>query len=646
MGRVRKRLLWLALIMPAAIAPWAASLALAASPRPAEQYAALPFIVGPILSPNGTKIAAKVGNHGKQYLAVVLLDRSKDRIRTFEIGELDVRFWRWVNDDWLIASVGDEQDFQADKIYVTRLLALKADGSVIKKIGWSMAGGQWADKVIWIANDGTPRIRFALQESIYSGPDFWPKVVEADVSTGRIRNVVDSHVDIWDWYADATGAVRVGVGATGDGRLQRMLYRPNDKGTFHVVDRANTRRDEDLLQPTMFLPDSNKAVAIADDKDGYRAVFELDLTTMTLGRQLIGAPGYDIDDIVADERQTSVLGATVVEKGPKTHWLDPALAALQADLDKAVKGQRATVVSWSRDFSRLLLLVGFADSPGSYYLFDRALGAMRRFAYVDEGVKGARGHPVRTITYKARDGLEIAAVLTLPAARPAQNLPTIVMPHGGPFARDDESWDWIAQFLADRGYAVIQPNYRGSSGYGTAFAKRGEGQWGLAMQDDLNDAVAHLAREGIADPKRVCMIGTSYGGYAAMRAAQRDGALYRCAISYAGVSDLARMRSYDSRFLWSGAGADWLNKQAPDFRAVSPLFHAEEFTIPILMIHGKVDRRVPVAQSRLMADRLKNAGKPVTYVEQPLGDHHFSRTEDRLDFLTRMEAFLKAHNPA
>jgi dipeptidyl aminopeptidase/acylaminoacyl peptidase len=187
------------------------------------------------------------------------------------------------------------------------------------------------------------------------------------------------------------------------------------------------------------------------------------------------------------------------------------------------------------------------------------------------------------------------------------------MPHGGPFARDSETWDWWAQFLAERGYAVLQPNYRGSSGYGSEFAAKGEGQWGLAMQDDLNDAVDWAVQQGLVDARRVCIAGASYGGYAAMRAAQRDGGKFR---------------------------------QAPDFRAVSPIHYPEQFSVPILLMHGKKDLRVQVRQSREMAEKLKKAGKDYIYIEQPEGDHHFSRQEDRLQFLKEMEAFLAKHNPA
>jgi dipeptidyl aminopeptidase/acylaminoacyl peptidase len=222
----------------------------------------------------------------------------------------------------------------------------------------------------------------------------------------------------------------------------------------------------------------------------------------------------------------------------------------------------------------------------------------------------------------------------------------ILMPHGGPCARDSERWDWWAQFLADRGYAVLQPNYRGSSGFGTDFAEKAQGEWGLKMQDDLDDAVAWAVKSGLADGARVCIAGASYGGYAALRAASRGGSVYRCAISYAGVSDLGAILRYDRRFLNTGARRDWLRRQAPDVRAVSPINHAASFSIPTLIMHGKKDRTVPVAQSRAMAEKLERAGKSFTYIEQPEADHHFSNEADRLQFLRELEAFLAKNNPA
>ncbi|MEA3032575.1 MAG: hypothetical protein QOH86_591 [Sphingomonadales bacterium] len=609
--------------------------------RAVEDFASLPFMERPSLSPDGTRLAAKLAVKGVQYFAILsVFGDAKPAL--VSPGKNDINWWRWVNNDWLILGVAAVDNVDGVDFYVRRTIGVSADGKTLNQI--ARDAGEGADDVLWIATDGTPRIRLAVQRSVYYDEEgFWPEVVEADVSNGRTQTVQRPQQGVTDWYADGAGTIRVGVGYTAEGRNQQLLYRDRDGTNFHVADRANTRKSEHLVVPVLFLPEPGQALAI-EDPDGFDAVYKLDLKTMALGEKVFGAPGYDVSSIVTDAASTKLLGVRVDEEAPRTHWLDPALAEIQAAIDKSVPDRRAHILSMSRDTKRFLVHVAASDRPGAYYFFDIDDGRLLRLASVNEHV--VRGNPVRTIRYKARDGLEIPAVLTLPAGKEAKSLPVVVMPHGGPFARDDEQWDFWAQFLAERGYAVVQPNFRGSAGFGSAFASKGRGQWGLAMQDDLNDALAELVRQGIADPKRAAIFGGSYGGYAALRAAQRDGALYRCAISFAGVSDLGALIRYDSSFLNSGAGRDWLRNQAPDLKSVSPINFPEQFSTPVLLVHGKADKRVPVKQSREMADALKKAGKAVRYVEQPLGDHFLSREEDRVALLREVEAFLKQYNPA
>ncbi|WP_070152961.1 alpha/beta hydrolase family protein [Sphingobium phenoxybenzoativorans] len=612
---------------------------------PVEAFAELPFMDNLQLSPAGDKIAARVAINAEQRFVIMDIHGRNDRSRVMSLGDNDLNWWTWVNDDWLLLGLGAEQPMEGMPWYITRAVGLSVQTAKVNMLA-SRTAAQNGDDAIWIARDGTPRILLSYQTSIYGdNVGFWPKVDEVDISTGRLRTVVASHSNVRSWYADASGTVRMGIGYNDAQRTSTMLYRPDAKTAFKTVARANRRKDESLIVPQLFLPEAGKAIA-SDDSDGAEALYEFDLTTLELGKKIFEVPGYDIGEIVPDRTQTGLAGVRYTDERRRVHWFDSDLATVQADIDKAVGTRRATITSMSRDQSKLLVHVGGPDRPGAYYYFDRPSGAMNLLARVNETIGLARLAPVRTVRYKARDGLEIAAVLTVPEGRPEKNLPLILMPHGGPFARDEESWDWWVQFLANRGYVVLQPNYRGSSGYGSSFAEKGEGQWGLAMQDDLNDAVDWAVKEGIADPKRVCIAGASYGGYAAMRAAQRDGGKFRCAISYAGVSDLAAMMRYDSRFLYHGARSDWLKAQAPDYRAVSPVNFASSFSTPILLMHGKKDRRVQVGQSREMAEKLKAAGKDYIYVEQPLGDHHFSREADRLDFLKRLEAFLAEHNPA
>jgi dienelactone hydrolase len=627
--------------------PPAATTKVAPVPLTAETFAATPFMERPSLSPNGQFIAARVAaKNGRSLVVLPIFDKSAKMTSVgLDNSVIDVDWWRWVNNDWLVVGVSANDTIEGEKFRVSRVLSLERVTGKITLLA-RRAAGQNAGNLIWVARDGTPRILLGVQNSIYLNENFWPEVSEVDVSTGKMKTVVNARPGILDYYADEQGVVRLGYGYDGEKRIAKLIYRSDAKQPFKILDRANLAKDEGLSFPAIFLPEPDKALTI-DNPDGYQALYELDLKTLTLGKKVFGVEGYDISGIVPNPSGNGVAGVSLIENRGRIHWLDPELAKMQAEFDKAVGPGRAVVESYSADGQLMLVQIGGPDQAGAFYLFNRqGSGALTRFAYVDERLKLNKFAPVTTIQYKARDGVTIPAVLTLPKVATPTNLPLIVLPHGGPDARDSEGWDWWVQFLAAKGYAVVQPNYRGSTGFGKAHYDLGDRQWGGTMQDDLNDAIAHLAKEGIADAKRVCMVGASYGGYAAMRAAQRDGKMFRCAISFAGVSDLGAIAKFDRNSLFGKEAVSYLKGKAPDFESVSPLRAPEQFSAPILLVHGKNDLRVPVEQSRKMAAKLKEAGKDHRYIEQPLGDHHFSRQEDRLQFLQEMESFLAKHNPA
>lgn len=612
-------------------------------PGSAEQFGRLPFIESPKLSPDGTRIAARLAVKGAQRLAIIPLNDAS-KLAQIDPGVMDLNSWNWVNNDWLVARVGTNVPVEGDSWYIRRAIGVSADGKKTMILG-KEAAGQIADDILWTASDGSPHILLAMQTSIYSdNPGFWPEVRDFDVSTGRGKRVLSPTSNVMDWYADGAGTVRLGMSYDDATRTSKLLYRDAQTQAFRTVNKVRGPGTSLGNVPAMFLPEAGKAIAY-DDADGFNAVYNLDLTTLKTGEKLFGVPGYDIDNLITGDGGTRVIGVRYTDTRERTHWFDPKLAEVQALIDKAVGTRRAQIVSWSRDFNTLIVLVDSPDNPGGYYTFQVDEGVMHLFASISEGLGKKPYGPVSTIRYKARDGLEIEAILTQPKGG-GKNMPLIVMPHGGPFARDEESWDWWAQFLASRGYVVLQPNYRGSSGYGTAFSDKGDGQWGLAMQDDLIDGITWAAKQGIADPKRVCIVGGSYGGYAALRAAQRDHGIYRCAVSYAGVSDMAAILRHDASFLNGSRSKDYWRSQSPDLKGASPVNFAADFSIPVLIMHGKADARVPVKQSREMVEKLKAAGKTYRYIEQPEGDHHFSREADRIQFLKEMEAFLKQYNPA
>jgi acetyl esterase/lipase len=617
----------------------------AASPAPlaVEAFADMPQMEGPALSPDGTRIAAKIAIRGTQYFSISTIGAA-GAPQLLGAGKADVNWWRWVNRDWVVIGIGQTVPVDGDEWYATRAIGYHVPTGKVIQLAPRDAG-QTGDDLIWTARDGSARVMLAFQTSIFTDTaGFWPKVEEIDLDTGKRRTILSGLTGVMDWYADSAGVVRMGIGFSEDGRSRRIHYRDTNEQLFRTIDRTR-KGDDRLIVPALFLEDKSRALVIDDDADGYSALYELDLRTLERGKQLFASKGYDIGGLIPDAGGSKLLGVAVHENAAAVHWIDPDMQAMQASVSGLVKGAKVEIVSTSSDRSRAIIAVGGADAPGGYFLFERATTTVMPLAYTNPSIKLKRMHPVRTIRYKARDGVEIAAVLTTPRGRTGK-LPLIVMPHGGPRARDSETWDWWPQFLADRGYLVVQPNYRGSTGYGTRFMELGEGQWGLAMQDDLDDSVRALAELGLADPARVCMVGASYGGYAALRAAQRDSDKYRCAVSYAGVSDLNRMLRHQRNFLYAGARSDWLRRQASDLKSVSPVNFPESVKIPVLLMHGEEDRVVPIVQSRVIAQKLKSAGKDVTYIVQPLADHHFSRQEDRLEFLKALEAFLAKHNPA
>ncbi len=395
---------------------------------------------------------------------------------------------------------------------------------------------------------------------------------------------------------------------------------------------------------------ATRGYAIADGKTGHFALYRYDFKADQLGELVYENPAVDIDDFTL-ARDGSLLGIYYTDDRAEIAWFDPELKKLQARIDRALPGAINRVVSVSEDKNRLLIWTGAADDPGAYYLYDRTTNHMSVLAAPYDQMRGKQLAAMQTVKYKARDGLEIPAYLTLPAGKEsATGLPLVVMPHGGPFARDEWSYDPWVQYLASKGYAVLQPNFRGSTGFGRKFVESGTGQWGRGMQDDIDDGVKWLAGKGTIDAKRVCIMGASFGGYAAMWAAVRNPEMYRCAISFAGVSDVASMLRYDRKsFSAPRYFRNWRGMVQGDksfeLDQISPIKAVERMTVPILLAHGADDDNVPLYQSKRLHEALLKLGRAHEYVVYPGEGHGFTQPEHSIDFLTRVGAFLDKYNP-
>lgn len=633
---------------------------------PIEVFAQFPAISRPRLSPDGKWVATRIRADGQQVLALIPVHPSDGKMRIIardgeaardKEGDRQIVDYHWADADHLVIAFSTREDFYGEWLDNIRYASFNRVSGKIIPLGWDVAFGPTQE--LWSSTTG--RAHMLLQRVPYNPSTGrnsdsemvgHPEVIDVDLNTGKYTHVMAQNSGVRSWIADSDGVVRLGTSGDADtGRVQ-IYYRPNADQSIKKIYDGVSDRYEGVTTPDLFVTGGGKAYAYGR-ADGYRALFEYDLTTMKLGKKVFGVAGYDIDDAALTRDRTALGGVAYTTDRARWTYFDPRLKEIQRILETTFG--KGNVLIATTDAARETILFR-AARPGqaeTWYIFNTVSGYMGRFAYGNDTLKDAMLNPVSVVRYPASDGKQIEAVLTMPRHRAGEkNLPLIVLPHGGPWARDDADWDdygW-AQSLAELGYVVIQPNYRGSTGYGRDWEKASEKSWGYRMQDDLNDAIPWLAKQNIVDPKRVCMFGWSYGGYAASRAAERDGDKYRCAIAGAGVHDLPAMMRYDKGYLGNYGAKMGMGSASGDLVDASPGLHPEKYTIPILIVQGAKDVRVPPSQSRDLVARFKKIGriegKDFFYVEQPLNTHNLLREADRVQLMQEVRKFLDRFNPA
>lgn len=357
---------------------------------------------------------------------------------------------------------------------------------------------------------------------------------------------------------------------------------------------------------------------------------------------------YDIENVLWSEGQQRIIAATYEATTPRIHWLDEKFAARQRIIDEALPGMWNTQLEATDDGAKIVVFARSDREPGVYYLFDGARKKIEELAVVRPAIDPQQMAEMKPISYRARDGVLIHGYFTLPVGREAKNLPLLINPHGGPFGvRDTWGYSSEVQFLANRGCAVLQINYRGSGGYGEAFERLGYLRWGRAMQDDLTDGVKWAIAEGFADPKRVGIIGASYGGYAAMAGLAFTPELYRVGINYVGVTDLTliarQRRSPESSKLWTKTRLGDAYEASAELKARSPVFHAQLIRAPVLMAYGRSDPRVTREHGDDMRAALAKHDRDFEFAIETGEGHGFRKEEKSIAFYSRVDAFLKKH---
>jgi len=633
---------------PTAAAP-AATAAPAAGPMSAaapdgpvsvEDFARLPFLSDALISPDGTKVAARVSSGGQESIAIWTLNHgaASDPVLIPAGGN---QSFEWAGDAHLLISMSAVFSLGELQIPLQQVTSYDLSTRKLTALG---PGGGFIQTVIFTDPIGRYVLLSSLADLQHS-----PRVLRIDLATGASVEVQPPVRGVWSWFADSNGVVR--VGADYDEHRTRIYYRADAQSPLQLVDNRRNSEDDSVIDSVRFITNTSRGIVITNAETGRFAVYDYDFATNTRGAALFSRPDVDVSFGIFN-RDGGLDGVYYEDDRPRVRWLNPELERLQARIDRTFPDHTNLILNRSRDGNRILIFSSAADDPGTYYVFDQAARRMEIFASPFNSLIGHHFAQVRAVTYRSRDGLDIQAYLTLPPGRPERGLPLIVLPHGGPFVRDSWSFDPEVQFLVSRGYAVLQPNYRGSTGYGRQFAERGYGQFGSGMIDDIDDGVDWLVHEGIADGSRVCIMGASYGGYAAIWGAMRSPQRYRCAISLAGPTDLSAMLRYDTRyFIARRYVGEWRRRvqgeERNDLNAISPIRHPEMLRVPTLIAHGERDTNVPPDQSRRLIRALERAHVAnVESVFYPKSAHGFTDAGEAADFYHRVEAFLAAHNPA
>jgi len=633
-------------------------------PPPAAAFASLPEMAFVRLSPDGQKVAWANDPGGSPVVVIFDLATGRD-LQRLTPSSARIRDLDWADDRTLILSISrsltlSEGTVAEQRYEFWRYLAVDA------------AGGK--ARSLLMEHPSREAVTGAYLERLHTGKPGTVIMSTYNFSETARRQEIGSRIS----------------GGRKDQGLELSLFEVSTRdGDGKVIETGTPFTDDWIVNAagqaaarSEWNPDTQVYSVLVKDRGGWRSVYsdrmdyELDLVGLSADGQSVLAlsarggdrfkvwaipvtggdmtvyyehPQYDVTGIEPDRFTGAPAGFRIGGPEPSVHWVDSRLAAIQKAVGKAFPGRQTTVFDRSRDYQRIMARVESPSSAPVYYLVDFSKGSADIVGDSYPALANASLGRQELTSYPSYDGTSIPAYLTLPPAREPKRLPLVVFPHGGPYARDDTGFDWWSQFLATRGYAVLQPQFRGSWGFGAPLFRAGHRQWGRGMQDDISAGVRHLVEKGIADPDRVCIVGASYGGYAALAGAAFTPALYRCAVSVNGIADIPNMVGFiqkqhgpesDSLRAWKDLIG---NPSDDDLARFSPARSLETIQDPILLVHATSDTIVPFSQSENFARLLNQHGKHNQLVRLEGEDHWLSTSRSRLTMLQSMEAFLARH---
>ncbi|MGB3711818.1 MAG: S9 family peptidase [Erythrobacter sp.] len=600
---------------------------------PLTAYGDLPAVAEADISPGGNYIALLMSAGGERFITV--LDAKGEPVQRFVVGDAKVRGIEWVGEEAILLLRSETgrlpRHFIDAKTEFARGNVIPLDNSrspvsifadqrhianaIVGFYGVRQVDGRWLGYFGGLRRGSTSGDRNRLL-------DYAAALFAVDLMTGDTQIVAypDDYPSVRYWLVHDAGE----VGA----QLQLDHVNGNwriENGEGKTIARGQQERGDISL---IGFDEAGTGVIYGfhDAREVWEDEAIRNYIRQPYSARVLGIQGRDGHIVMSDPAQQHVLNDTLNAFSHTSH---------------------AEIADFDTGFDTLVAHTSGNYDSGTWYRVDGNSGERAIIGMARPAIQGPTIGKVSTVTWQAQDGMEIRGILTLPPSREATDLPAIVLPHGGPTAHDIEAFDWWAQAFASRGYAVLQPNFRGSTGRGADFVRAGDGEWGRKMQTDKSDGLMALAERGIVDPERACIVGASYGGYAALAGVTLQQGIYRCAVSVNGVADLSSLtrlertggrdiisRSFDRQF-----GDD------PDLDAISPSENAAKANAPILLIHGRDDTVVPFEQSARMLDALRDAGKPVEFVELEGEDHWLSNAATRRAMLKAAVDFVARHNP-
>ncbi|XOV83511.1 MAG: alpha/beta hydrolase family protein [bacterium] len=626
----------------------------AGTATPLEVFAELPPFERISLSPDGSQAITLRAFQGTYH--AVLLDFNTGTSKLLMAADPDNFLFNWcrfANPTRIVCSIRSYIVLRAGTIglgnrwyrdgrtVATRLLAIDTDGSnqlqLIPEARSRLRGDlEWNspnqdDVISWLPDD--PKhimVQIAREDRVN------PSVYKLNIYNNKLKREQKFLGSIYRWYADKQGNLRFATGR--DSSLKPVAY--------SYVNGKRTKVDIDHLigldQPTMLtLAQDNKSVYVIANHNGAdtQGLHRVDITNGQVIETLYNRPDHDVTRYYNHVSTQQILYAGYDEDGPSLTWFNKDLEDVFDDVSRML-GNPKFLDIWSTtpSLSHFIIATQGNGISQAIYRFSVADRALIKLSEFQQGTDVDFEH----VSYPARDGQLIPAYLSLPGPREDGPYPTIIAPHGGPWAEDAGRYFFWNQYFSDRGYAILKPNFRGSTGYGDAYTAAGFEQWGGIMQDDVMDGLNWMIKNNLADPDRVCIHGGSYGGYVALVAAYKTPEKFRCAISFAGVSDLAELRKHLFNFQLGRLTTARLPR-GDALAKNSPIENVDKIRVPLLLVHGDVDRSVMIEQSRTFVERLVEAGVDHQYIEQANGDHFLSLQAHRLEYLQALEAFLEKH---